>query len=374
MKAYKEKINRYYKYVMDYLPFDQPAPISSLGGSSFGCTGYATGGNQSGSPQAATYPNTGSFYCYEKGGQPGMWFYYYTPSPTKISGVQFHYSWGGRGVYAAFYGSNTNGNWTTLVPQRPCGDGTTTLSFENETPYQYYHLYLLTPGGGSGDGMSTSNIRLYGTEYKQTTVEVTAEDEYDFYKSVTIYKVVKENIRKYYKYDIKDFVQPTLTSEGLLGGSYFACGGQARSSIYAAFDNNASTFAQFGTYSGANNLIFYNPNPLKISSLSFQDYSGAQWNNGKLEYSDDGYTWTLSNDNITNSAVNWSFNVSEQGYHRYWKLTVTAAAGYNGSNWDWKIWDCWQLNINATEKTIVEGTEQDYDFYKDEPYYKAIKS
>lgn len=369
MKAYKEKINRYYKYVMDYLPFDQPAPISSLGGSSFGCTGYATGGNQSGSPQAATYPNTGSFYCYEKGGQPGMWFYYYTPSPTKISGVQFHYSWGGRGVYAAFYGSNTNGNWTTLVPQRPCGDGTTTLSFENETPYQYYHLYLLTPGGGSGDGMSTSNIRLYGTEYKQTTVEVTAEDEYDFYKSVTIYKVVKENIRKYYKYDIKDFVQPTLTSEGLLGGSYFACGGQARNSIYAAFDNNASTFAQFGTYSGANNLIFYNPNPLKISSLSFQDYSGAQWNNGKLEYSDDGYTWTLSNDNITNSAVNWSFNVSEQGYHRYWKLTVTAAAGYNGSNWD-----CWQLNINATEKTIVEGTEQDYDFYKDEPYYKAIKS
>lgn len=377
MKAYKEKINHYYKYVMDYLPFDQPAPISSLGGSSFGCTGYATGGNQSGSPQAATYPNKGSFYCYEKGGQPGMWFYYYTPSPTKISGVQFHYSWGGRGVYAAFYGSNTNGNWTTLVPQRPCGDGTTTLSFENETPYQYYHLYLLTPGGGSGDGMSTSNIRLYGTEYKQTTVEVTAEDEYDFIvEGIKTYVIKEENVRKYYKYEYSDWIQPVISSNGTIGGSSFAVSAlntDSRTQPYYAFDSNLSDTFTAGWLSKVSNnyLEWYNPKPLNISQLQIQyqttnTSSVGYISSWVIKASSNGENFidilsgTTGNYGITNISIEHS------GYYKYWRFYPI--------NWSSEWYDIINMQIAATEQSIVGGTADDYDFYEDVYIYKAIKS
>jgi hypothetical protein len=376
------KIRKYYKqgYI---IPWTQPICTSNNSHGTFTGGGYFSEGSGDrayyhvSDNSWPTSPIGGGWdgTCWGTTHSAYGWFNWALPKTIRITGVKVmarNYSQSSTDYVVSNAGFYTDSSKTTQIGDTfnlsSCGQQLV-ISNIPEDGIITDNLYFVKNGGGEYSGFA----EIWITAYEWGVVEAT-ESDYDFYKDFYEYSLPAKTERKYYKYDIKDFVHPTLTSNGLLGGSYFACGGQAKNGIYAAFDNNASTYSQFGTYSGVNNLIFYNPNPLKISSLSFQDYSGAQWNNGRLEYSDDGYTWTLSNDNITNSAVNWSFNVSEQGYHKYWKLTVTAAAGYNGSNWDWTIWDCWQLNINDTEKTIVEGTEQDYDFYKDEPYYKALKS
>lgn len=119
------------------------------------------------------------------------------------------------------------------------------------------------------------------------------------------------------------FSQPTLSANGTLGGESFACAANNETlPAYCAFDNNTST-SWAGNTSTGDYMIFYNPNALKISTLSI--YNGAE-----------GITaWTLygSNDNATytlicngTSPVNATTNttVNSYQYYKYHKIVGTA--------------------------------------------------
>lgn len=205
MKAYKETVNRYYKYVWGYFDDFVQTPLSgngNLGGDSWAVTGW--GGNYAGSPYLAVKPQTGTYSAYSKGGQPAVTINMYTPKPTIITSFTYSATWNAGGAYITLRGSNDNSTWTVLSPQTWRALGSQTVSIENSTPFQYYLLDVLTTGGGTNDGVNVSNVQLIGKEYSRKAQEVTAEDEYDFVIEGGKYYIV-ENTENDKYYAIKSY-------------------------------------------------------------------------------------------------------------------------------------------------------------------------
>lgn len=160
----------------------------------------------------------------------------------------------------------------------------------------------------------------------------------------------------YYKYSYQSWSQPTLGSNGSMGGSSFAVASSA-GTAYSAFDGNGGSYTN---YMNAGAWIsWYNPDPLKISKVVLTSSGGGYMPRaGTLEYSDNNSTWT--------NAVTWNNSSSQNpftinvntSHHKYWRVTVTTK-GTSGGNSDFS-----NIAITAQKTLVVQSTEDSYDFSK----------
>lgn len=191
MKAYKETVRKYYKFV--YSTFEQPALTSDgkMGGSSWAVS--CSGGNR-GTSYTAFYPQTGSYGAYAKGGQPQVWLNMYTPKPTIITSFQYTATWQSGNVYVALKASLDGVNWLNLYSKTPLALGTQAVTLDNNVAFQYYQLNIQTTGGGTNDGVDVSGVRLFG---QNRVVENSTVDNYDYYVDVQKFSAPKID-GKYY--------------------------------------------------------------------------------------------------------------------------------------------------------------------------------
>lgn len=181
--------------------------------------------------------------------------------------------------------------------------------------------------------------------------------------------------RKYYKYvsTVREWTQPIISSDGVLGGYSFAVysGGETAHPAWHACDNNSSTFA---TLNGENMFILYNPTPVKPNYIRIinRNYPNYYIQAGNLYGSNDGNVYSLVK-TFTSSvggrlAVFDLDTLENQEYYKYWKIQVTSA---NAGAWQPSTVSL----MDATERvtTVEEATQSDYDYYVDRYIYKLPK-
>ena len=184
-------------------------------------------------------------------------------------------------------------------------------------------------------------------------------------------KAYKKTERKYYKYQYNTFAQPTLTSNGVMGGKSFAVSASSDlnsgSQAWSAFDNSALSDKRFWhSASGHPSWIqFYNPNPLNVSAIKITNRSvdGAMINAYGISYSDDGANFTeFKTGNSTNQTLGGSFSIdtSGNGYHKYWRITSKSSSGQNNG---YTAID--EIDITAQEQKSVETANGSHDYYED---------
>lgn len=142
---------------------------------------------------------------------------------------------------------------------------------------------------------------------------------------------------------MEDFVQPVLTSNGIMGGSSFAVSKDSSFPdyyAYTAFDGNDSGWGcLFATNDGY--LEFYNPDALIVTSLTISNYGGDSHgvraiSSGYVQACNDGVSYKtikeFTNDVLTGSA-SWSIDLSDNNTpYRYYRIFSTASNyAYNGT-------------------------------------------
>lgn len=180
-------------------------------------------------------------------------------------------------------------------------------------------------------------------------------------------------MRKYYKYIDTPWTQPVLSANGTVGGNDFAC---FASSIYStsypayeAFDgviSSSSWWCSSGK-SGVQYIGFYNPDRIKVTNIRFYNQTANSGDgviaSGTVQASFDNVNYidlgTFSGN--TFGTVYFDIDLSTNtNYYNYYRIVATGYAGNYAT--------CGELEITATIGTVVEGTEQDYDFYTESPY------
>lgn len=125
------------------------------------------------------------------------------------------------------------------------------------------------------------------------------------------------------------FSQPTLSANGTLGGASFAVTASSEYSTYYAYkavDNNNSTF--WGSNSGLPAyFVFYNPNALKISSLTFKNTTTDVITAYTLYGSNDNSTYTTIGsytNSVTTSGASWTTQINSSEFYKYHKIVATS--------------------------------------------------
>lgn len=199
------------------------------------------------------------------------------------------------------------------------------------------------------------------------------------------FKLISEQQRKYYKYQPQNWVQPTLSSNGTLGGSSFAVSASNEYSssyrAYKAFDGSSSTNWLASSYSNSDlpqSLIFYNETPINVQSIkitnrgTYATYATA----GNVYGCNDNSSWeligTFTNTTATTTLANWNIDLSSNAeYYKYHKIEFTQATWSTQASNGFGVNE---VDITAYTRTIVNSTEADYDFYRDVDVFKAIRS
>jgi len=130
------------------------------------------------------------------------------------------------------------------------------------------------------------------------------------------------------------FVQPTLSSNGTLGGGSFAVYASSYYSAsydaYKAADNDAGTQWVSAVTSGFY-YIWYNPTALKVTSISMTNRPSEGYNiTGYTLYgSNDNSNWTAlvtGTNSVSGASATWSVDVpsANRGYYTYYKLYVSS--------------------------------------------------
>lgn len=155
MKAYKEIVNRYYKYVTETF--------------SSGNAGSVTG-----------------YHWHTRDGWYGA--YYTCANPTVLKSVNITIGWTDTASFQQglvcnlqAQGSNDYSTWTTIKNWGDrSGRGTSHVldCSENTTAYKYFRFYAENGGWESNDSCDVASVEYVGTD--TVVQEVTAEDDYDF--------------------------------------------------------------------------------------------------------------------------------------------------------------------------------------------------
>ena len=177
---------------------------------------------------------------------------------------------------------------------------------------------------------------------------------------------------KYYKKEIQvaDWTQPTLTANGTMGGSSFACNQSASYSgttiAFRCFNGDTTTSGETNRWQ-INNLntsteyyiYWYNPVALNISNLKVWNEEANLVVKGYTLYgSNDNSTWTIiksGTNTVTTAKTAWNIPVSMSTEYKYFRLGCKP----NSST----ALEVMEIQITATTKqeVAVEATEEDYD-------------
>lgn len=200
----------------------------------------------------------------------------------------------------------------------------------------------------------------------------------------------KDPKRHYYKtvnvpVEYTDWVQPTLTNNGILGGNSFAvsCDSVFESwQPWLAFRNMYSATEYFHSgYGQPHWITIYNPKPLKVSSIKIQNrgIDGSCLLNYEIRVSNDNNIWvSIKSGTMTNTALGAenTVTISTQNHYRYWQIRSLSCIGGNNDYWaSSRITIVAQELVHESYTYEMEVSENDdYDRYEDVPDYEHIKS
>lgn len=151
-----------------------------------------------------------------------------------------------------------------------------------------------------------------------------------------------------------------------MGGSGFAV--QAKTSdgrpAWYALDGSTGTHYASAEYdSSVQWFTFYNPSPLKVTKIVVnQAVEGYYYSKGiTVQGSNNNSAWT---DIVkwTGSSYTATFTIdmsSNTNAYKYYRLYCTSRNYYSSHYTNWRLVE---LTITATQQTIVESTEDDYDY------------
>lgn len=148
--------------------------------------------------------------------------------------------------------------------------------------------------------------------------------------------------------------QPTISTDGVMGGSTFACTAKAEyQPAYNMFDKNDNT--SWGAYSSAFYgdvwFSFYNPIPLKVTLLNL--YRGNYSYNAKsgIVYGcNDNQNWVELKSFTDKTGANVSIDMSDNNsFYYYYKVYIASNQGNN------QIWID-GVTITAKYKTLVANS------------------
>lgn len=355
MKAVKQTVRKYYKYYyldesLTSLPTYASSTEATVGkmGISFNPTNIY--------PMVArsnnTYlPNSYGFdtiFTFEYGYILKTWSFsgWVIPNQLPSAGV------------VSVAGSNDKENWTNI-----------SNNGSNETLYKYYRLRLAGSEQWVYGSMGASYFNMNGLKRNRYVREVSSDDDYDFYKDVPIYKVVKETVRKYYKY--LAWEQPILTSNTSSSEMTVSATNEGQGGAWKAFNGSYTDSGWVTSNSTLSGTVYATfKKPIYLKSITLTGYRNSYGYTKTISiYSDiaktnligEAKTFFTSTGSTSNISNTWTLNEP---------IKVTDLAFYcvGGSNWVALS----EVSINAD--IVVEGTPDDYDFYIDTDAYKAIKS
>lgn len=126
---------------------------------------------------------------------------------------------------------------------------------------------------------------------------------------------------------VRNFVQPVIYSNGVMGGSSFACtysSSAVQGSPCYCFDGSNST--RFITYYAGSSIDVWNPNKLKVESIYM--YLSDQHINGMAFYGSNDYVnWNkITNSDWTqtaNTAATLTLPAANTGFYNYYRFYQT---------------------------------------------------
>lgn len=343
---------KYYKYES----WTQPALSSNTTTVTEGNIVVSASSNYSGEDpwRALDGNNSGTSFAFNS--VPTGWWQVKFPYKLRITGLTFC-----QRENAGSYRTNTARFYTSSDKSTPIGNefnppatsyAQTVVSGIPSAGIITDTIYLDVTAGLTSAGMS----ELYITAQK---VVAGTSSSYDYSEPQKIAKIYKG--LNYYKY--QSWTQPTLTANGIVGGSSFAA--------YASSEYNSGSLAYFAFNSGSSQywhsnsghpqwIGWYNPNPLHITNIKVKN------RNSDGSYIKD-YTVLCSNDNDNfievasgtspnqSAYAEWNIAISETNSYKYWRLNCLSSSGSNGSYTAVQY-----ITITATE--MVAGTSSDYDY------------
>lgn len=359
-KTTKEIVNKYFEYI----PFKQPILSSNgvMGGDSFACNQSSYLAIDRLAWKAFNADNTTDGDSWHSANGHPAWIEWYNPKPLLISSIQVR----NRDSDGSFINSYTVSYSDDGTTYTSCKTGKSpnqtayalwSISIDEANPHKYWRLTCNTSSGKNNAYTAIQSIFI------------NAQELFQDYKDIEVYKAVKETVRKYYKYVYKSWVKPVLTSAGVMGGDSFAV---AQSSSFASRD----FWLVFGNpkgywHSAAGHpqwVSWYNPEPLKVTRLFIGGHSAGNLKHFKVQASNDNLNW-IDLKEVENTIQTADYEVdltNNTEYYLYYRLYITSS--YYGS---YDLID--GFNMTAVSCSVVEGTPSDYDFYEDVDIYKVVQ-
>lgn len=196
MKAYKETVRTYYKYVYD--AFSQPvlSANGTIGENAFAVEPSAQLSGYEG--YKAFDDTTSTFWAPVSATNPaGQYIIIYNPNELNITSIDMRNrsdSANNAITSGIIYGSNDGTSWTeitTFTNSVSTAGGTWLIDLSGNTDYyKYYKLYISTGGYSSNRSCGLAEVSITATE---RTAEESTSSDYDFYVDTDEYKVVKDN-------------------------------------------------------------------------------------------------------------------------------------------------------------------------------------
>ena len=184
--------------------------------------------------------------------------------------------------------------------------------------------------------------------------------------------------KKYYKYVYRDFVQPQMTWNGIIGdlntmavSASFSRTNWTRGPIYNAFWPNTGTMGFYcDEYYGYMEVYMYVPKPLKLTGIYIQSiyehnscggvYNPRMWGGRAWGWQDEALFYY--DGLIIGEGQAATLYSSTQNYYQYFRLYMgNGTRSYN----DRMIVS--NLRLYGQTREIVEGTPDNYDFYINDP-------
>ncbi len=134
------------------------------------------------------------------------------------------------------------------------------------------------------------------------------------------------------------WIQSVLSANGTMGGDSFACSASDDNvNAYKIFDNDSSTsWNTSNTYPVS--ITFYNPTPIKVSTIAVNCYNSYYFSNYTIFGSNDNLNWdTIISGTATAQAT---INVNSNNFYKYYKVQSNNSPV-----------TCYSMDITATYAT-----------------------
>ena len=185
---------------------------------------------------------------------------------------------------------------------------------------------------------------------------------------------LNNKIRKYYKYQEVTWTQPTLTSNGSFGGASMAVSRVDSGHSYnfgTAYESFSPNTGQNGfycdEYTGWMYFVIYLPKPIKLANISFSIPNTGDGADGGA------YNCHLWGGNSENDRREEIKDIGTVGQGSSYNSVLTSSNFYNYytlylENGGWSSEDKVTISnilFAGVERTVVDGTLEDYVFYKE---------